>query len=121
MKYLKQFGIILGFSFLGEVLHYLIPLPIPAAIYGMVLLFLALTLKIIPAEWVSETGSWLVSILPILFVAPTVGLLGCWDVLAPNLIPIALIILVTTVITFAVAGIVTQILVKGKKEDKVHG
>lgn len=120
MKYLKQFGVILGFSFLGEVLHYLIPLPIPAAIYGMVLLFLALTLKIVPAEWVQNTGNWLVSILPILFVAPAVGLLGCWDVLVPNLLPIVVIIVVSTVVTFAAAGIVTQLLVKVKKEDKDH-
>ena len=42
MKYLRQFGLILLFSFLGEALRALIPLPVPASIYGMALLFLAL-------------------------------------------------------------------------------
>ncbi len=32
MKYLKQFGIIIAFPFVGELLHKLISLPIPATI-----------------------------------------------------------------------------------------
>ena len=43
MKYVKQLMIILLFSFIGDILNHLIPLPIPASIYGMVLLFIALT------------------------------------------------------------------------------
>ena len=42
MKYLSQFLIILGFTFLGEALQRIIPLPIPASIYGLTLLFAAL-------------------------------------------------------------------------------
>ena len=42
MKYIPQFLIILGFTFLGEVLAYVIPFPIPAAIYGLVLMLIAL-------------------------------------------------------------------------------
>ena len=41
MKYVKQFAVILIFSFLGEILNALIPLPIPGNIYGLALLFLA--------------------------------------------------------------------------------
>ena len=47
MKYLRQFLIILLFSFLGEGLKALLPLPVPASIYGLVLLFAALELGII--------------------------------------------------------------------------
>ena len=46
MKYVRQLLIILFVSFFGELLKYIIPLSIPASIYGMVLLFLALELKI---------------------------------------------------------------------------
>ena len=42
MKYLKQFGIILALSFIGEFLNDLLPLPIPASIYGIILMFLCL-------------------------------------------------------------------------------
>ena len=42
MKYIKQFILILAISFVGELLKYLLPLPVPASIYGMVCMFLAL-------------------------------------------------------------------------------
>ena len=42
MKYLRQLLMILIFSFIGEVLHAVIPIQMPASIYGLVLLFIAL-------------------------------------------------------------------------------
>lgn len=117
MKYVRQMGVILGFSFLGELCAYLIPVSIPASIYGMTLLFLALVLKILPASWVKDTGDFLVSILPLLFVSPVVGLLGCLDAVAEEGLKMAVILVVTTIATFAVSGIVTQLLLKKKGAD----
>ena len=42
MRFVKQFCVILFFSFAGELLHSWLPLPVPAAVYGIVLLFAAL-------------------------------------------------------------------------------
>lgn len=117
MKYLRQILLILLFSFLGEVLHALIPWPIPASIYGMGLLFAALSLKIIRVEQVKVAGDFLVSFLPVLFVAPTVSLLDCWDQLKEHLVPIFLILVGSTVLCFAVSGRVTQWYM-GRKEKK---
>ena len=78
MKYLYQFAIIVGFTFWGEALNLLIPLPIPAAVYGLVLLFLALQLRIVKLEHIKTAGDWMIGIMGILFVAPTVNILGCW-------------------------------------------
>lgn len=117
MKYLKQICLILLFSFLGEVCRYLIPLTIPASIYGMVLLFVALALKLVRVESVRETGAFLTSLLPVLFVVPTVKLMDYWDVMRPVLIPLFLISFVVTVLVFAVSGIVTQWLI-GKEEKQ---
>lgn len=119
MKYLHQACLIFGFSFLGEVLHALIPLPIPASIYGMVLLFAALFLKILPMKAVKDMGHFLTSILALLFVAPAVGLLDHWALLKDNFLPILLILALSSVLTFAVSGRVTQWMVE-KKEDKDH-
>ena len=47
MKYVKEFGIILIVSLVGELLNYFLPLPVPASIYGLVLMFLCLMLGII--------------------------------------------------------------------------
>ncbi len=119
MKYLPQTLLIFLFSFLGELLHYLIPVPIPASIYGMILLFAALGLKIIPAASVADVGGFLVSILPVLFVAPLVNLLDHWFAIRDDLIAIFLIILLSTIVVFAVSGRVTQWLIrrKGGEED----
>ena len=75
MKYLSQFLIILGFSLVGEALQLLIPLPIPASVYGIVLLFAALSCKLVKVEQVKDAGGFLISILPVLFVPPAVGIL----------------------------------------------
>ena len=54
MKYLVQAGIIFLFTFLGEALSALIPFPIPAAIWGLLLLFLALCLRVIRVDQIRE-------------------------------------------------------------------
>ena len=117
MKYVKQLLVILLFSFAGELCHGLLDLPIPASIYGLVLLLLALLLKLIKVEAVKETGSFLVSMLPLLFVAPTVGLLSCWELIRNDLVKIFLLILLTTVLTFGVSGLLTKLLQKGGDGD----
>lgn len=117
MKQIKQLSIILFVSFLGELCHVWIPLPIPASIYGMVLLLLALLFKLVKIDQINEMGTFLVKILPLLFVVPTVGLIKHWDLIRTNLIGIIVIILVTTVLTFVVSGSVAKIFRKGGEVD----
>lgn len=116
--YLKQSAWIFGFTLLGEALQRLLPLPIPAAVYDLVLLFAALCLKLIKVEQINKVSDFLLTILPILFVSPAVNLLESWGILAPHVIPIALLVLSSTILVFAVAGVVAQ-LICGKEKD--HG
>lgn len=108
MKYIKQLFIILAFCLIGEVLAQVIPAPIPAAIYGFVLLFAALCTGLLKAKHVEDTAGFLISIMPLFFVAPTVNLLSFWGVIAPAVIPICVVFILSTVVVFAVAGLVTQ-------------
>lgn len=112
MKYLRQFMIILAVSFLGELLKYFLPLPIPASIYGMVLMFLALQTGILPLKMVKETADYLIEIMPLMFIPAGVGLIESWDVLKPVLVPIAIIVVLSTVIVMAVSGRVTQAVIR---------
>lgn len=118
MKYLPQFLIILGFTLVGEALQRLLPLPIPASVYGIALLFLALCLGLVKLEQVKDAGGFLTSILPVLFVAPAVGIVDNWALIRPSLIPLFLILLATTTLTFALSGKVTELL--RRKEEKDH-
>ena len=115
MKYIPQFLYILLFSLLGEFLEAIIPLPIPAAIYGLLLLLLALILGIIKEKHVAEASAFLISILPILFVPPLARILLYWDLISPHIAAIIIICVVSTVIIFAISGLVTKWVRKGKE------
>ncbi len=117
MKYVKQFVIILAFSFAGEILNYFIPLPIPASIYGIVLLFLFLELGILPEKAVAETGMFLVNIMPILFIPAAVGLMDTWGILRSSWVWYLITIVVSTIVVMAVSGCVTQLVRKRRKKN----
>ena len=122
MKYLWQFGIILAVSFVGELLNYVIPLPVPASIYGIVIMFLCLVFHIIPLEAVKDAGHFLVTIMPVMFISPAVGIMESWGLLKADWIPYICITVVSTVVVMAVAGRVTQAVIRldrKKKEDSI--
>lgn len=116
MKFLRQFGIILFFSFLGELLHILLPLPIPASVYGLVLMLIALCTGILKLTQVKETAGFLIEIMPVMFIPAAAGLLDAWPALAPIWLPILLITVITTVIVMAVTGRVTQFMIRKDKK-----
>ena len=118
MKYIQQLLVILLFTALGELLACVLPFPVPAAIYGLVLLFLALCTGLLKPEAIAETAHFLIGAMSILFVAPTVSILSYWGVIAPNLVPIIVTVLVSTVLVFAVSGLVTKALLKKGGEDR---
>ena len=84
----------------------------------LALLFLALCTGIVKLPQVRETGLFLTSILPVLFVAPTVGIVEHWSLIRPQLLAILLILLASTVIAFGVSGKVTQLLMKKGGEGR---
>lgn len=118
MKYINQFLIILLISFLGEILKCLFPLPIPASIYGMIILFLGLMTKVIKLESVKETGKFLIEIMPIMFIPAGVGLMTTWGGLQPILLPVSIITAVTIITVMVATGWVSQIIIRksGKRE-----
>ena len=95
MKYIKQFTIILVVSFIGELLNYLIPLPVPASIYGLVIMLICLLTGVIPLHAVRDTGRFLVEVMPLMFIPGAVGLLESWGVLRPIWAPVLAITVVT--------------------------
>lgn len=118
MKYVGQFGLILLFSFLGEALHLLIPLPIPASVYGLVLLLIALLSGIVKVSHIKETAKFLIEIMPIMFLPAAVGLLESFHILKPIWVPVIVITVSTSVLALVVTGRVTQAIIRREKEDK---
>lgn len=119
-KYLFQFARILVFCFLGEILHAVLPLPIPSSIYGLILLLLALRLKVIRMEDVKEVGLFLTGIFPLLFVPAAAGVMELWAEMGSMLLPILLAIFPVTVLVLITSGHTTQALVRRKQKGADH-
>ena len=118
LKYIRQFGIILIISFAGEILSELLPLPVPASIYGIILMLICLGSGIIKVSDIRETSDFLIEIMPLLFVPAAVGLLDLWHILKPVWIQYITITVVTTFLVMIAAGWVTQAVIRhsAKKE-----
>lgn len=118
MKYIIQFGIILLVSFLGEILKSIIPLPVPASIYGLILMLIVLKMKIIPLKKVEETGKFLIEIMPLMFIPAAVGLLVSYKYLKNTWLQIIIITIVSTIIVMVVTGKITQFIITLEKRNK---
>ena len=102
--------IILLLSFLGEVLKMFIPLPIPASVYGLVLMLLCLVTGILKTSQVKEAAFFLIEIMPVMFIPAAAGLIDSWKVLQPLLLPILVITVVITIFVMVVTGKVAQMI-----------
>ena len=119
MKFISQFIIIIAFTFIGELLHFFIPLPIPASIYGIVLLFICLMMKWIKVAEIRETSTFLIAIMP-----AAVGLIDSWAAIRSHILQYAIVTIVSTFAVMGAAGRVTQRLVRSNKkkgENKTQG
>ena len=120
MKYVIQFLIIAAFAFVGELLHWFIPLPIPASIYGIVLLFIALELKWVKVSDIREVSSFLIAVMPIMFSPAAAGLMESWGAVKSSVWEYALITIVSTFVVMGVSGAVTQFVIRrGKKNEQI--
>ena len=102
MKYVFQVMIIGGITFAGELLHAWLPLPVPASVYGMILLFLCLCLK------------------PVLFVGPGVGIIDNYMAVSDAILPFIITVFATTIIVMAVTGLVSQAIIRRMGGGKNH-
>lgn len=115
MKFLIQFLIIIAFSFAGELLHYCLPLPIPASIYGIILLFLALELKVLKVKDIRETSSFLIAVMPVMFIPAAVGLIDSWHAIANAWLQYIVVTVVSTFVVMGASGWITQFVIRRGK------
>ena len=117
MKYLKQFTIIMSVSCIGEILNHLIPLPIPASIYGLVIMLGLLVSKKLKLNAVKETADFLINIMPVMFIPACVGLIASWEELQAFLVPVIVISILSTILVMIATGKVTDLILKTKEGE----
>lgn len=118
MKYIRQFLWILLFAFAGEVCRFLIPLPVPASIYGLLLLLAALLSGAVRLESVKEASAFLIEIMPLMFIPAAVGLLDSWGALQGIFWQVMTATVVSTVLVMGVSGLVTQKIIRMEERKR---
>ena len=121
VKLLRQFLVIMAVSFVGEILHAVLPLPIPASIYGvwgLILMLAALKTGVLKLSQVSDAAVFLIEIMPVMFIPAGVGLMESWGELKAVLVPVLVITLVSTIVVMIVSGRVTQAVIRLEKKHK---
>ncbi len=118
MTYIFQFCIILIVCFVGEVLNSVIPLPIPASIYGLVIMLLCLSFKIIKLEKIEKTADFLLQIMPLMFIPAAVSLITVWSEVKAILIPIVVIVIASTIIVMVATGKTAEFVIKQQRKYK---
>jgi len=119
MKYIIQLGIISGISFVAEILHELLPLPVPASVYGLVILLLLLLTGILKEEHIKDTADFLLSVMPLFFVPASVALITSYESIKGNILKLLIMCLLSTVVVMVVTGSVSQMIVRaGKRKEE---
>ncbi|MDQ0203548.1 CidA/LrgA family protein [Pectinatus haikarae] len=111
MKLLEQFTIILALTLVVETVKALVPLPIPASIYGLLLMLFLLKAKVIPLVSVKDAGKILLETMPIMFIPAAVGLLNSWNTVKELLFPLIVVIFISTLAVMVISGHVTQMVI----------
>ncbi|MBT0664995.1 CidA/LrgA family protein [Geobacter pelophilus] len=108
---LGSLTLILLCQLIGEVITRLTKLPVPGPVIGMVLLFCGLVFcpGRMPSE-IEKAGGFLLRYLALLFVPAGVGVITHLDLLLKSWAPIAGVIVIGTLATIAVTGLVMKFL-----------
>ena len=112
MKYVKQFMIILCICFVGEFIKQLIPFPIPASIYGLLILLALLCLKIIKVSQVKEVSIFLIEAMTLMFIPPSIGIMVSWEKMKGAFVPILLITCISTILIMGFTASIAQFLIR---------
>lgn len=120
MKYVHQFLIIMTISFIGELLGLLLPLPIPASVYGLAIMLICLFTRVIKLNQIEEVADWLILIMPVLFVPSAVSLINVGNAIIKDLLVIGIVTLISTIVVMIVTGKVAQVIIE-RKEDNDNG
>ena len=117
MKLIREVLWIIFFTFVGEILNASLPLPVPAGVYGLILMLIFLMRGIIRLDEVEQAGNFLLETMSIMFLPAAVGIMTVSKLLLPVLFPYMVIILFSTFLVMAVTGLSAEFILR-KTESK---
>ncbi|MDR2040217.1 MAG: CidA/LrgA family protein [Bacteroidales bacterium] len=116
---IRQCAILFGCLALGELIVYFTGIKLPSSIIGMLLLTLFLELGWIKLQWVQGVADFLAANLSFFFIPPGIAVMLYFDLIAAEILPITIAILVSTILVLLVTGWVHQVARKKKKRNGI--
>ena len=117
MKIAKELSLILGISTVGEILNQVLPLPVPAGVYGLFLMLLLLSSGVIKLEDVEGTGNFLLDNMTPMFIPAGVGIIRYLDQVMQVGVPYLIINVLSTAVVFIMTGCVAQFVMTRTKRE----
>lgn len=108
IKFFLQIALLTLFYGAGTLLQLWTQAPIPGSIFGLVLLFLALKLRIVPARWIEQGAGFMQKYIPLFLVPATVGVMDYFQVFTRGGQWLIVIVVFSTLLTLVLAGLTTQ-------------
>lgn len=105
MKILGQIGILCAICLLGEGIASILPIPFPASVISLVLVFLLLAVRWLRVEQIQEVSSFLIQNMSFFFIPAGVGILESFGQIQDSLLPLLAVLVLTTIITFGVTAL----------------
>lgn len=104
IRIVLQVAVLYAFCFIGTVIVDFLHIPLPGSIIGLVLLLIGLLTKVIPDWFIKEGAGFLLSILTLLFIPATVGIMNYPELLSGYGVLLVMIVLISTVFTLVLTG-----------------
>lgn len=114
-EFLRGFLLVLLFLIFGKLISAYLPVPFPASIIGLILLFIALSTSLVKVEWITMSGNFILKYMALLFIPIGVGLLNYFELIVSHWLVIVFSLLFTTLFIMFLVGHFYQYI--NKKEE----
>lgn len=91
--------------YLGNLIAHYVPAGVPGSIWGLLLLFLGLTTRLIHLDWIYLGASLLIRFMAVLFVPVSVGIIKYSDLLIEQVNILLIPNVVSTCVTLVIMGL----------------
>lgn len=121
MNIMGELALIFGICLVGEGVAALLPVAFPASVISMVLLMVLLLTGVVKDRDIQTASHFLVANMAFFFLPSFVGLLEHIELLKSQLVPLLLIIVLTTPVVYLVTGWTVRLLMlrhRNRKEDR---
>lgn len=104
INFMRGFLIIVLFLGFGKLISAYLPVPFPASIIGLILLFIGLSTSLIKVEWISSSANFILKYMALLFIPIGVGLINYFELIMSHWLVILFSLFFSTLLIMLLVG-----------------